>query len=58
MLRSSWPMIEEMIKPFDLDAVEHALKLAVAWHDEREANGAPRGEEDQLNRWLDSLEIL
>jgi hypothetical protein len=51
-------MIEEMIKPFDLDAVEHALKLAVAWHDEREANGAPRGEEDQLNRWLDSLEIL
>jgi len=51
-------VLSYLIKPFDLDAVQHALKLAVAWHDETEAKGATRVEEDQLNQWLDSLQIL
>lgn len=47
-----------LVKPFDLDAVREALRRALAWREERAVAGPEGPEHDQLEAWLDSLEIL
>ena len=51
-------VLSYLIKPFDLAAVQNALTTAVEWHDEAAAKGAHAVEGAQLEKWLDSLEIL
>jgi len=51
-------VLSYLVKPFDVDMVHQALAMAVAWHDETVASGREAVETDQLERWLDSLEIL
>jgi len=51
-------VLSYLIKPFDLNAVRHALKLAVEWHQDASAKGTQVVEEDRLEEWLNSLEIL
>jgi DNA-binding NtrC family response regulator len=51
-------VLSYLIKPFDLSAVREALRLAVDWHVQVVATGPEAVEHDQLERWLDSLEIL
>lgn len=51
-------VLSYLVKPFEVDAVQRALEMAVAWHNETVASGRDAVETDQLERWLDSLEIL
>ena len=51
-------VLSYLVKPFDLDAVRDALRMAVAWHEKAAANGAEAVEQEQLEKWLDSLELL
>jgi two-component system response regulator GlrR len=52
-------VLSYLVKPFDLTAVTEALAMAVEWHDKAASAGGPHTlEVDQLERWLDSLELL
>ena len=51
-------ILSYLVKPFDLDAVREALKTAVAWHKDTVDAGPEEPQPDQLEAWLDSLEIL
>jgi len=51
-------VLSYLVKPFDIDAVRDALKTAVAWHEEIAVAGPEELQHDQLEAWLDSLEIL
>lgn len=51
-------VLSYLTKPFDLNSVRHALKLAVEWHRDSAAKGPQVVEEDRLEEWLNSLEIL
>jgi len=51
-------VLSYLVKPFDLKAVHEALQMAVEWHDKATAAGLHDLEEGQLEKWLDSLEIL
>lgn len=51
-------MLSYLVKPFNADAVRRALEMAVAWHDEAVAVGPAEVEQQRLEEWLDSLEIL
>ena len=51
-------VLSYLTKPFDMKAVRDALDMAVAWHDEAVAAGPQQVEQDRLESWLDSLEIL
>jgi DNA-binding NtrC family response regulator len=51
-------VLSYLLKPFDLNAVGDALRLALEWHAEAVATGPAAIEEERLEEWLDSLEIL
>jgi DNA-binding NtrC family response regulator len=51
-------VLSYLVKPFDLSAVLNALATAVEWHQKTVTSGADSVAADQLERWLDSLEIL
>lgn len=51
-------VVSYLIKPFDRAAVREALTLAVQWHDEAAAKGADAVEQDRLEEWLNSLQIV
>jgi DNA-binding NtrC family response regulator len=51
-------VLSYLTKPFDLDAVRRALDMAVAWHDNAMAKGCEELEEQRLEQWLDSLNIV
>ena len=51
-------VLSYLIKPFDLGKVRRALQMAVDWHEEAKARGTQVVEEDRLEEWLNSLEIL
>lgn len=51
-------VLSYLLKPFNSDAVAEALQLALAWHDDAVANGTEALEQERLESWLDSLEIL
>jgi CheY-like chemotaxis protein len=51
-------VLSYLIKPFNEAAVLKALEMAVAWHNEAAAVGPAAVEEERLEEWLDSLEIL
>jgi len=48
-----------LVKPFNRNAVTHAIDLSVKWRDET-ARAGPRAEDvgDRLTDWLDSLQEL
>ncbi len=50
-------VLSYLVKPFDLGAVREALTSAVAWHEERVAAGFEEPQHDQLEAWLDSLDL-
>jgi DNA-binding NtrC family response regulator len=58
MITLRFGVLSYLIKPFDLGAVRKALDIAVSWHHEVVAEGPRKVEEDRLEQWLDSLEIL
>ena len=51
-------VLSYLVKPFDLSAVLTALASAVEWHQNTVASGPDSVEADQLEKWVDSLEIL
>jgi DNA-binding NtrC family response regulator len=51
-------VLSYLIKPFDLDAVRHALRMAVEWHTDTSIKGAEIIEQGRLEAWLNSLEVL
>jgi len=51
-------VLSYLVKPFDLDGVLQALAAAVQWHGQAVATGVHAVEAEQLEKWLDSLEIL
>jgi DNA-binding NtrC family response regulator len=51
-------VLSYLVKPFDLDSVRGALKTAVAWHDKSVSVGPEAVAHEQLEKWVDSLEIL
>jgi two-component system OmpR family response regulator len=51
-------VVSYLVKPFDLSAVANALNIALNWHREAATRGPEKVEEDQLEKWIDSLEIL
>jgi DNA-binding NtrC family response regulator len=51
-------VLSYLIKPFDLAKVRDALRLAVEWHDDAKAKGTQAVEQDRLEEWLNSLELL
>jgi len=51
-------VLSYLVKPFDLDTVREALRMAVEWHDEAVKSGTSAVEDDRLAEWLNSLEIL
>lgn len=51
-------VLSYLVKPFDLPAVTEALATAVSWHEESVKSGIHAVESDQLERWLDSLQLL
>lgn len=51
-------VLSYLVKPFDLSAVLEALATAVKWHDKTAAAGTHTVETEQLEQWLDSLELL
>ncbi len=50
-------VLSYLVKPFDLADVRQALKTAVAWHEDRAAAGPEELQHDQLEAWLDSLNL-
>lgn len=51
-------VVSYLLKPFDMPKVKEALKIAVDWHNETVAQGVQEVENDRLEQWLDSLELL
>jgi two-component system nitrogen regulation response regulator GlnG len=51
-------VLSYLIKPFDLAAVREALRRAIEWHDEVVRSGPETVEQNRLEAWLDSLEIV
>jgi DNA-binding NtrC family response regulator len=51
-------VVSYLVKPFDLGSVLNALNIALNWHREAATRGPEKVEEDQLEKWIDSLEIL
>ena len=51
-------VLSYLIKPFDLAKVRQALQMAVEWHDDAKTKGTQIVEDDRLEEWLNSLEIL
>ena len=51
-------VLSYLLKPFDLDKVGEALRMALEWHEEAVAAGPGAVEQERLEEWLDSLEIL
>jgi hypothetical protein len=51
-------VVSDLVKPFDLGSVLNALNIALNWHREAATRGPEKVEEDQLEKWIDSLEIL
>ena len=51
-------VLSYLIKPFDLDAVRNALQMAVDWHTDTSIKGTQLIEQDRLEEWLNSLEVL
>ena len=51
-------VLSYLVKPFDLESVRRALEMAIAWHDKTVADGPEVVAHEQLEQWLDSLEIL
>ena len=51
-------VLSYLVKPFDLDAVSEALRMALDWHEDAVATGPAAIEQERLEAWLDSLEIL
>jgi DNA-binding NtrC family response regulator len=51
-------VLSYLVKPFTADAVREALAAAVAWHDEAAKEGPVEVEQQRLEEWLDSLQIL
>ena len=51
-------VLSYLVKPFDLASVNQALDRAVDWHAEATASGVHDLEQDQLEVWLKSLDIL
>jgi DNA-binding NtrC family response regulator len=51
-------VLSYLVKPFDLAAVNEALRMAVAWHNEVVTSGPEAVAHDRLEQWLDSLEII
>jgi len=51
-------VISYLVKPFDLSSVQNALNIALEWHRDAATRGPQKVEEDQLEKWIDSLEIL
>ena len=51
-------VLSYLVKPFDLPAVVNALNTALEWHRDAATRGPEKVEEDQLQKWIDSLEIL
>jgi CheY-like chemotaxis protein len=51
-------VLSYLLKPFSKEAVLEALRTALAWHEGTVANGPEAIEQERLEAWLDSLEIL
>ena len=51
-------VLSYLVKPFDLQAVRRALDMAVAWHKDATVAGPKEVEQNRLEEWLDSLEIV
>jgi two-component system OmpR family response regulator len=51
-------VLSYLVKPFEQDKVIDALHTALAWHQEATENGPEAVEQERLEEWLDSLEIL
>ncbi|HEY2150337.1 MAG TPA: response regulator [Vicinamibacterales bacterium] len=51
-------VLSYLIKPFDLPAVREALRRAIEWHDNVVTSGPEAVEQERLEEWLDSLEIV
>lgn len=51
-------VLSYLVKPFKAEAVKTALAAAVEWHDDATANGTEEVEQQRLEEWIDSLEIL
>jgi DNA-binding NtrC family response regulator len=51
-------VLSYLLKPFNLDAVGKALRMALEWHEEAVATSPAAVEQERLEAWLDSLEIL
>lgn len=51
-------VLSYLVKPFNEQAVLKALEMSVAWHNEAVAVGPAEVEQERLEEWLDSLEIL
>jgi DNA-binding NtrC family response regulator len=51
-------VISYLVKPFDLALVQNALNIALDWHRDAATRGPQKVEEDQLEKWIDSLELL
>jgi response regulator of citrate/malate metabolism len=51
-------VLSYLIKPFDLPAVREALRRAIEWHDNVVTSGPEAVEQERLEKWLDSLEIV
>jgi two-component system OmpR family response regulator len=51
-------VVSYLVKPFNLGSVAAALNMALEWHREAATRGPQKVEEAQLEKWIDSLEIL
>ncbi len=51
-------VLSYLLKPFDQNAVSHALRVALEWHENAVKTGPEAVEQERLEEWLDSLEIL
>lgn len=51
-------VLSYLVKPFNAESVKKALAMGIAWHDEAVAKGTAEVEQDRLEEWIDSLEIL
>jgi CheY-like chemotaxis protein len=51
-------VVSYLLKPFDLEAVAAALRMALEWHEQTEGTEPAAIEQERLETWLDSLEIL
>lgn len=51
-------VLSYLLKPFDHHAVSEALRVALEWHEHAVETGPEAIEQERLEEWLDSLEIL